>query len=227
MRKLWEDIRGQAIALYPGLLLGQWGSYRDQGPVLGGRPQEGDLDDRAASQGRLQARVSEGQQAYEEQRNALFDVGGVEGDPLAYREKDTQDMAEIKEITNYNCQRPDGSYLYSQMFRDYQASLASVLDKVKPMTPEAQARKDTPIFSGVLQYFPKALAEVARVSKVGNDQHNPGKPLHWDRSKSGDELDALTRHLVDAGTMDTDGTRHSAKVAWRALANLEKELENE
>lgn len=94
------------------------------------------------------------------------------------------------------------------------------------MKTEAQLRKDTPIFSGVLRYFPKAIAELARVSRAGNEQHNPGKPLHWDRSKSGDELDALTRHLMDAGTLDTDGMRHSAKVAWRALANLEKELEN-
>ena len=51
--------------------------------------------------------------------------------------------------------------------------------------------------------------------------------MHWDRSKSGDELDALTRHLMEAGTIDTDGMLHSAKVAWRALANLEKELEND
>jgi hypothetical protein len=90
---------------------------------------------------------------------------------------------------------------------------------------DAQERKDTPVFSGVLKYFPKALAEVARVSKAGNDQHNPGAPLHWDRSKSGDELDALTRHLLEAGLIDSDGIRHSAKLAWRALANLEKELE--
>lgn len=89
----------------------------------------------------------------------------------------------------------------------------------------AQARKEVPIYSGVLKYFPDALAEVAILSKVGNDQHNPGKPLHWDRSKSGDELDALTRHLMEAGTIDTDGMRHSAKVAWRALANLQKEIE--
>jgi hypothetical protein len=93
------------------------------------------------------------------------------------------------------------------------------------VTPVAERRKQTPVFSGVLKYFPKALQEVARCSKAGNDQHNPGKSLFWDRSKSGDELDALTRHLLDAGTMDTDGIRHSAKVAWRALANLEKELE--
>jgi hypothetical protein len=90
----------------------------------------------------------------------------------------------------------------------------------------AEQRKATPVYSGVLKYFPLALQEVARCSKAGNDQHNPGEPLHWAREKSGDELDALTRHLLDAGTVDTDGVRHSTKVAWRALANLEKELED-
>ena len=60
---------------------------------------------------------------------------------------------------------------------------------------------------------------------MGNNQHNPDKELHWDRSKSGDELDALSRHLLQAGTFDDDGIRHSTKVAWRALANLQKELE--
>jgi len=92
---------------------------------------------------------------------------------------------------------------------------------------EAVSRKQTPVFSGVLKYFPDAIKAVARCSFVGNDQHNPNKPLHWDRSKSGDELDAMTRHLLDAGTLDTDGIRHSTKVAWRALANLQKEIENE
>ena len=89
----------------------------------------------------------------------------------------------------------------------------------------AAERKGIPVYSGVLCYFPDAIKEVARCSQVGNDQHHKGKPLHWDRSKSGDELDALTRHLMEAGTMDTDGILHSTKVAWRALANLQKELE--
>lgn len=88
-------------------------------------------------------------------------------------------------------------------------------------------RKEKPVYTGVLKYFPDAILEVARCSFVGQEQHNPDKPLHWDRSKSGDELDALSRHLLDAGTTDTDGVRHSAKVAWRALANLQKEIENE
>ena len=88
-------------------------------------------------------------------------------------------------------------------------------------------RKATPIFSGVLCYFPDAIRAIAQCSYIGNEQHNPGTAMHWDRSKSGDELDALVRHAMEAGTMDDDGIRHSTKVAWRALANLQKEIENE
>ena len=91
----------------------------------------------------------------------------------------------------------------------------------------AEVRKGRPVFSGVLRYFPDAILAVAEASQAGNDQHHPGKPLHWDRSKSMDHHDALTRHLMDAGTVDTDGIRHSAKVAWRALAALQTEIEKE
>ena len=90
---------------------------------------------------------------------------------------------------------------------------------------EPDKRKKVPVYSGFLAYFPRAVAEVAKLSVVGNDQHNPGDPLRWDRAKSGDEKDALARHLLEAGSLDSDGIRHSAKVAWRAMANLEKELE--
>jgi hypothetical protein len=92
---------------------------------------------------------------------------------------------------------------------------------------DPKERKQYPISSGVLDYFPEALAAVAYVSFVGNQQHNPGQPLHWDRSKSTDEADALIRHFFQRGTMDSDGVRHSAKVAWRSLALLQKEIESE
>lgn len=92
---------------------------------------------------------------------------------------------------------------------------------------DAKERKNTPIATGVLDYFPKALAEIARLSKVGNDQHNPGQPLHWDKTKSTDHADCIIRHLIDRGTEDSDGMLHSTKVAWRALALLETELEND
>lgn len=90
---------------------------------------------------------------------------------------------------------------------------------------DPKERKNVPIASGVLDYFPDAVAAVAALSRAGNEQHNPGKPLHWDRDKSGDEADALMRHFMERGTIDADGIRHSAKVAWRALALLQKELE--
>jgi hypothetical protein len=91
---------------------------------------------------------------------------------------------------------------------------------------DAKARKDIPLATGCLDYFPDAISAVAALSKIGNEQHNPGKPLHWDRSKSVDEADALMRHFLQRGTIDTDGVRHSAKIAWRALALLQKEIED-
>jgi len=87
-------------------------------------------------------------------------------------------------------------------------------------------RKDYPVWTGVLKYFPDALMEVSRVSRIGNEQHHKGKPLHWDKSKSTDNLDALTRHLLQAEEIDDDGVSHLAKVAWRALAALQIKLEN-
>jgi hypothetical protein len=89
----------------------------------------------------------------------------------------------------------------------------------------ADARGEYPMADGLLYYFPAALAEVARVSKIGNDQHNPGQPMHWARGKSTDHANKIIRHLLDAGTLDSDGTRHAAKVAWRALALLQEEME--
>lgn len=94
------------------------------------------------------------------------------------------------------------------------------------MNDEHARRKATPVCTGVLDYFPGALAEVARVSLAGNRQHGLAT-LHWDKSKSSDEADALVRHLMERGKLDTDGMRHSAKVAWRALALLQRELDSE
>jgi hypothetical protein len=89
---------------------------------------------------------------------------------------------------------------------------------------DAAHRKGVPLVTGLLDYFPNALAAVAEVSVAGNNQHNPGQPLHWAFGKSMDHADSCARHLVDRGLLDSDAIPHSAKAAWRALANLECEL---
>lgn len=81
--------------------------------------------------------------------------------------------------------------------------------------------------TGFLDYFPDAAREVANCSLVANEQHNPGEPMHWDKTKSADEADACVRHLMQRGTRDDDGIRHSTKAAWRAMANLQREIEAE
>lgn len=88
------------------------------------------------------------------------------------------------------------------------------------------ARKNVPIARGVLDYFPAAIAAVAELSQKGNDKHNPGEDLHHARGKSTDHADCILRHLIDRGTVDPeDGILHDVKVAWRALALLQEELE--
>lgn len=92
----------------------------------------------------------------------------------------------------------------------------------------SEARKGIPIATGCLDYFPDALAEIARLSRIGNDKHNPGQPLHWSRGKSNDHPDCLMRHFLERGTMDTSGAEpvlHSTQMAWRALAILQLEIE--
>ena len=110
----------------------------------------------------------------------------------------------------------------------YEQESINMFDVLDAKEVKAKSRKDIPVFSGVLKYFPNALKEVAKCSKAGNDQHHPDKPLHWDMNKSTDEYDALTRHLIDhtINPMDDDGVLHLAKVAWRALAGLERHLTN-
>jgi hypothetical protein len=100
-----------------------------------------------------------------------------------------------------------------------------VLSPVLPTEPVD--RKRIPLYSGVLRYFPDALVAVAECSQDGNGQHNPGEPLHWAREKSADHHDCIARHLLDVGSRDERGIRHSARLAWRALAALQLEIEAE
>lgn len=95
----------------------------------------------------------------------------------------------------------------------------------RPLPDDSAERKTYPIMTGFVDYFPAAVAEVAHVSYLGNQKHNPGQELHWSRGKSNDHADCAMRHLVERGTRDGAGVRHLAQAAWRVLAALQLELE--
>lgn len=105
--------------------------------------------------------------------------------------------------------------------------VTGVTDRPNSLPEDADARNSYPMADGLLDYFPNALAEVSKVSFIGNQQHNPGEPMHWARGKSTDHRNKIARHLIDAGGKDSKGVRHSAYLAWRALANLQEELERD
>lgn len=97
-----------------------------------------------------------------------------------------------------------------------------------PLPTDNAARKALPIFTWLTEYFPDAIIELVKVSVAGNEQHNPGEPLHWARGKSMNQLDTAFRHMWDhklGEVRDTDGQYHLAKTAWRALAALQLQIE--
>ncbi len=116
-------------------------------------------------------------------------------------------------------------------------NLIDMMENTGPFAPsnttlptDSTERKNYPLFRGCLRYFPAALAGVAKISKLGNDKHNPGEEMHHARSKSGDHGDCILRHLVDTEDLLAALERGDSKVkpedvlneissmAWRALA---------
>ena len=101
---------------------------------------------------------------------------------------------------------------------------------------DSQERKNYPLFRGCLRYFPAALAGVAKISKLGNDKHNPGEEMHHARSKSPDHGDCILRHLVDTEdllvalnngkTTPEQVLNEVSQMVWRALA-FSQELHEE
>lgn len=109
-------------------------------------------------------------------------------------------------------------------------SQAPIATRLLTLPVDSNERKTVPLLSGCLNYFPAAIAGVAVVSKKGNDKHNPGQPLHHDRSKSMDHGDCILRHLTDVEDLIAAKARGDStasieailteanQLAWRALA---------
>ena len=106
----------------------------------------------------------------------------------------------------------------------------NVVEERRVLPEDAKQRKDIPLWSGTVGYFPYSFVLMAQVSKDGNDQHNPGKPLHWDRTKSLDHMDSAFRHLHDSLSLKGhDRLYVLAQAMWRLGAEIQtgyEELED-
>lgn len=92
-------------------------------------------------------------------------------------------------------------------------------------TPGAKLDAGKPkVVKGVLQYFPRAIKELARVSEFGATKY---EWRGWESVPDGEEryYDALGRHIVDEaidGPITKDSLlRHASHIAWNAMARLE------
>lgn len=88
----------------------------------------------------------------------------------------------------------------------------------------------SPVYRGIISYFPRAVREVAAVSNFGASKYA------WKGWESVDDgynrySDAMVRHLTYEGegeAVDPDsGLSHAAHIAWNALARLELLLKAE
>jgi hypothetical protein len=94
---------------------------------------------------------------------------------------------------------------------------------VPVLSTDSEERKNTPIFSGWINYCPLSHAAASRLSFRGNKKHNPGEPLGWARDKSTDHEDCMARHLIDINTFNEELQEYEDAVCmfWRAGMKLQ------
>lgn len=81
----------------------------------------------------------------------------------------------------------------------------------------------SPVFRGLLDYFPRACLAIAQVSEAGAKKYSW---KGWEKVDDGVNRfsDALVRHIVNEsieGEYDPEGFLHKAQQAWNACAALE------
>jgi hypothetical protein len=136
--------------------------------------------------------------------------------------KDEPNVRHFSTFEDFRQSITDGSFDPSQRYTVPAATDAPPAHTFR--TASSPERKEYPIFSGLLAYFPDALADVARISFKGNQKHNPGEALHWAREKSNDHLDCAVRHTIQA-QWDDESEDHLGEAIWRLLAEKQLRLE--
>lgn len=100
------------------------------------------------------------------------------------------------------------------------------VEEARVIPDDDSVRGDYPLWSGLFAYFPAALCEVSRWSKVGGSKwQEEGSDLRWNREVSTNHPDKILRHLLDYDQEDSNGVVEAVPLAWRALALAQQELE--
>lgn len=140
-------------------------------------------------------------------------------------DRNAYDNEHLRKTTNEIMDRHKQTF---QKLREHEIKEQAALKMTLPT--DSAERKNYPIMSGCLNYFPAAIAGIANISKKGNDKHNPGQPLHHARGKSMDHGDCIIRHLIDVENLVAAYNRkepgatkelillEASQMAWRALA---------
>jgi hypothetical protein len=101
----------------------------------------------------------------------------------------------FEEVTS--CWKCNDNEIINMTHKETKMNEPSDNNQLLTLPLESKERKNYPLFRGCLRYFPAALAGVSRISKLGNDKHNPGEEMHHARNKSSDHGDCILRHLID------------------------------
>lgn len=118
--------------------------------------------------------------------------------------------------------REDAEFYAGSHLKDGTVQIIHIAEAPPLRDYTSAERNEIPIWDVLANYFPDAIASVARHSKKANDKHNPGEPLHWSRHKSSDHLNKAARHLMTPDAVDPDTNEiELAGAAWRCLAALQ------
>jgi hypothetical protein len=120
------------------------------------------------------------------------------------------------ELTEESCKEAARKTMYGLPERMATDEDYDKLDKLTAIFPEDdEERQKYAVGTFICEFFPHAIAELARFSYDMQQKHNPGAPMGWAKEKSVGDGNQIFRHQMDG---------EFREVAWRGLEQLERFL---
>lgn len=121
--------------------------------------------------------------------------------------------------TGEECTRKAKEFMASKPAteEDYE-QLEDIVNQSKPLgifPEDDEERQKYAVGTFICEFFPHAIAELARFSYEMQQKHNPDAPMGWAKDKSVGDGNQIFRHQMDG---------EFREVAWRGLEQLERFL---